>query len=57
MKFSTEAIGKMAEIMVQEMNRMGIEGEGIRGVETALREFLREVGVKALGNYLEQKDE
>ena len=57
MKFSTEAISKMAEIMVSEMQRIGIEGEGIRGVEMGMREFLREVGVQALGGYLERKDE
>lgn len=57
MKFSTEAIGKMAEIMVKEMDQIGMEGEGIRTVETSMREFLREVGVQALGTYLEQKDE
>lgn len=57
MKFSTEAIGKMAEIMVKEMHQIGMQGEGIRGVETSMREFLREVGVEALGKYLEQKDE
>lgn len=57
MKFSTEAMEKMAEIMVQEMNQIGAEGQGIREVETRLREFLREVGVQALGKYLEQQDE
>jgi hypothetical protein len=57
MKFSTEAIRKMAEIMVSEMQRIGIEGEGIRGVEMGMREFLREVGIQALGSYLERKDE
>lgn len=57
MKFSTEAVEKMAEIMVQEMNKIGAEGEGIREVETRMREFLREVGVQALGKYLEQQDE
>ena len=57
MKFSTEAIGKMAEIIVKEMHQIGMQGEGIRGVETSMREFLREVGVEALGKYLEQKDE
>jgi hypothetical protein len=57
MEFSTEAIGKMAEIMVTEMNRIDLAGEGIRLVETTMREFLREVGVQALENYLEQKDE
>ena len=57
MKFSTEAVEKMAEIMVQEMNKISAEGEGIREVETRLREFLREVGAQALGKYLEQQDE
>lgn len=57
MQFSTEVVKKMAEIMVQEMNKIGAEGQGIREVETRLREFLREVGVQALGNYLEQQDD
>ncbi len=57
MKFSTEAIRQMAEIMISEMQRIGLEGEGIREVELGMREFLREVGVQALGDYLEQKDE
>lgn len=57
MKFSTEAVEKMAEIMVQEMNKLGAEGQGIREVETRMREFLREVGGQALGKYLEQQDE
>lgn len=57
MKFSTEAVEKMAEIMVQELNKIGAEGQGIREVETTMREFLREVGVQALGKYLEGQDE
>jgi hypothetical protein len=57
MQFSTEAVEKMAEMMVQEMNKLGAEGQGIRAVETTMREFLREVGVQALGHYLEQQDE
>lgn len=57
MKFSTEAVEQMAEIMVQEMNKIGADGQGIREVETRMREFLREVGGQALGNYLEQQDE
>lgn len=57
MKFSTEAVEKMAELMVQEMNKVGAEGQGIREVETAMRELVREVGAQALGKYLEQKDE
>ena len=57
MKFSTEAVAKMAEIMVQEMNTSGAAGQGIREVETRLRELVREVGAQALGKYLEQQDE
>jgi hypothetical protein len=57
MKFSTEAVEKMAEIMVQEMNKSGAEGQGIRAVETSMRALVREVGVQALGKYLEQQDE
>lgn len=57
MKFSTEAVEKMAEIMVEEMNKIGVEGQGMRAVETTMREFVREVGVQALGKYLEQQDE
>jgi hypothetical protein len=57
MEFSTEAVEKMAEIMVQTMNEIGVEGEGIRLVETTMRAFLREVGAKALEKYLEGSDE
>lgn len=57
MKFSTEAVEKMAGIMVQAMHKIGAEGQGIREVETRMREFLREVGGQALGKYLEQQDE
>lgn len=57
MKFSTAAVEKMAEIMVQEINKISAEGQGIREVETSMREFLREVGGQALGKYLEQQDE
>lgn len=57
MKFSTEATKKMAEIMVGEMERMGAGGNGIRELETAMRELLREVGIEALGRYLERMDE
>lgn len=57
MQFSTEAVKKMAEIVVEEMSKMGGEGQGIRAVETKMREFLREVGAQALGTYLEAQDE
>jgi hypothetical protein len=55
MEFSTEAVQQMAEIMVSEMGKIGLEGKGIREVETGMREFLRVVGNAALGKYLEQK--
>lgn len=54
MKFSTEAISKMVEILVSEMKQIGLEeAGGIRDVEIGMRE----VGVQALGSYWEQKDE
>jgi Uncharacterised protein family (UPF0236) len=57
MEFSIEAVKKMAEIMVDEMERIGIEEGGIRSVEEQMREVLREVGAEALGRYLERLDE
>jgi hypothetical protein len=57
MEFSTEAVRKMAEIMVSEMGQIGLEGKNIRDVETGMREFLRVVGNEALGQYLEQQDQ
>lgn len=56
MEFSTEAIEKMAEILVNEMERIGIGANGIREVETSMRELMRAVGSEALGQYLERKD-
>lgn len=55
MKCSTEGMKKMAEILVQEMQEAGL-GD-IQSVETEMREFLREVGATALGQYLEERDE
>ena len=57
MEFSTEAVEKMAEIMVNEMEQLEIGKGGIREVETGMREFLREVGAEALGSYLERADQ
>src|SRR5512145_2963831 len=57
MEFSTEAMAKIAEIMVAEIERIDLANEGIGLVETTMRAFLREVGAKALGQYLEEKDE
>jgi hypothetical protein len=56
MEFSTEAIKKMAEVMVGEMERIGVGAGGIREVETGMRELLRAVGAEALGRYLEHAD-
>jgi hypothetical protein len=57
MKFSTEAVKKMAEIMIDEMERIGMDEGGMRSVENGMRELLREVGAEALGRYLERVDE
>ena len=57
MECSTKAIEAMAEIMVQEMQQVGLEDGDIRKVETEMREMLRAVGAQALGQYLEQRDE
>jgi len=57
MEFSTEVVKKMAEIMVNEMERVGMEQGGIRVVENGMRELLRTVGAEALGRYVERVDE
>jgi hypothetical protein len=57
MEFSTEAVEKMAEILVAEMERLGMGANGIREMETGLREYVRAVGNQALGRYLERQDE
>ncbi|HKJ38096.1 MAG TPA: hypothetical protein VJ972_04930, partial [Anaerolineales bacterium] len=57
MECSTKAVEAMAEIMVAEMGQVGMEGRDIRTIETGMREILREVGAKALGQYLEQQAE
>jgi len=57
MEFSTEAIKMMAEIMVKEIEWVGIGKGGIRKGENGMSEFLRTVGAEALGSYLERADE
>lgn len=57
MECSTKAIEAMVEIMVQEMQEVGLGGADIRAIETGMRELLRSVGAKALGQYLEEQDE
>jgi hypothetical protein len=51
MEFSTEAVKQMAEIMVNEMETLGLGAGGIREIETKMRELLRGVGAEALGRY------
>jgi hypothetical protein len=57
MEFSTEAVKQMAEIMVNEMETLGLGAGGIREIETKMRELLRGVGAEALGRYLEHTDQ
>jgi hypothetical protein len=57
MKFSTETIKKMAEIMVDEMEQVGMLEEQIREIESGMRELLRAVGAEALSQALEHTDD
>jgi hypothetical protein len=57
MEFSTEVVEKMATIMVTEIERLGMAEDGIRALETGMRELLRAVGAEALGHALECRDE
>jgi hypothetical protein len=57
MKFSTEATKAMAEIMVSEMERLGMMEQNMYEMENGLRAMLQEVGVTALGQALEKRDE
>ena len=57
MEFSTEAVEKMATILVEEMERLGVVAGGIRDIETGMREVLRAVGAEALGRALERNDQ
>ena len=44
MEFSTEVVEKVATLMVQEMDRLGVDAGGIREIETGLREW-RDPGI------------
>lgn len=57
MKFSTEATKAIAEIMVSEMERLGMMGQSMYEMENGLREMLQEVGAVTLGQALEKRDE
>ncbi len=60
MKFSTKVIGKMAEIVSEEMlgyaEELGESG-GVMAIEEEMREVLREVGAKGLGRILSEQDQ
>jgi hypothetical protein len=57
MEFNTEVIQKMATIMVEEMERLGVDESDIRETEISLRQLLRVVGAEALGQMLERRDQ
>jgi hypothetical protein len=52
MKFSTKAIDEMGKILSQEMEQIETGDEGIMGLETNLRMILKEIGGRALSQYL-----
>ena len=57
MEFSTESIKQMANILVQEMERLDKVEGSIRDLETSMREMMRAVGAEALGQILERSDQ
>lgn len=60
MKFSTNVIEKMAEILSDEMSQysaeLGKEG-GVMAIEEEMRAILRQVGAKGLGQVLSRQDQ
>lgn len=60
MKFSTKVIEKMAELLSEEMllYREGMgESGGVMAIEEEMREVLRQVGARGLGQVLSKQDE
>jgi len=57
MKFSTEVIEQMAEILAAEMEQAGVAENGIMEVEHTLRAVLQKVGQKGLEKYLCQAEQ
>jgi hypothetical protein len=57
MEYSTKVTQKIAEILVGEMERMGLAEGNIQEMETGLREMLQQVGAATLGLLLEKRDE
>jgi len=56
MEFSTEMLGKMAELVAEEMIRVTEPGAALMTVEDGLREALRQVGSRALGSYISRRE-
>jgi len=56
MEFSTEVVGKMAELMVGEMVRWIGADAPLMIAEEGIRELLRQVGNQALGEYVTQAE-
>lgn len=52
MEFSTEMVEKMAEVMADEIARMIGPDASIMTIENGMREFLVQVGNRALGKYV-----
>jgi hypothetical protein len=55
MEFSTKAIETMAEILAQEMEQVETNDQGVMGLETNLRNMLKEVGARAMSRYLSRE--
>ena len=56
MEFSTKVIETMAEILAQEMEQIETGEQGVMGLETKLRQMLKEVGAQAMSQYLSRDE-
>lgn len=56
MEFSIEMLEKMSELLVDEMVRVIGPDEALMTVEDGMREALRQVGNRALGNYISRRE-
>ena len=60
MEFSTKVIEKMAEILSEELlgySEALSESGGVMAIEEEMRDVLRQVGAKGLGQVLSQQDQ
>jgi hypothetical protein len=56
MEFSIEILEKMAQLLADEMIRVTEPGAQLMRVEDGMREALRQVGNRALGNYISRQE-